>query len=375
MLKYLLLFLLPLVFMTGLSGSTIERATAHGLHDIDLAITDSTLSKRPAILIAWRNTQKIFEAEVLVRNFGQDEGHGEVKLEIVDELGNVLMSRPESGPGIPVVVPGRDEGGLDGAVVQILGSKAANQLIDRLDRQAVHYSIRATVDTLEGDANDLNNVNSKTYNTETRVFPQSTNFFTYRFGNPGTLPRKIRLELAHNDLPEGWSVVSVPAAGSEIEIPAGGSVQGYATLSAGEAVPDGSFSDITFSAIDLASWTIYDKREWYAVSDNQPPTISEDTVVEVTDGEVYVELVATDEHSGIKEASGVKVEFSVDGGITFSNKVMAYLDGNFVEPTLFQAYLGPFAANTELDIWISASDSAGNVTRKQMQTIIIPPQS
>jgi hypothetical protein len=49
---------------------------------VDLGIADDQLLERPAIRVAWRNSQEILQVEVAIRNGGDQVGHGKLYLEL-----------------------------------------------------------------------------------------------------------------------------------------------------------------------------------------------------------------------------------------------------------------------------------------------------
>src|SRR5438876_398151 len=86
----------PFVFMAialyctaGLSASESATPTRHG---VDLGVGRGSDSHRPNILVAWRNTERVLEVEVLVRNLGDQAGRGNVRLEICDDEGRQLLT-------------------------------------------------------------------------------------------------------------------------------------------------------------------------------------------------------------------------------------------------------------------------------------------
>jgi|GEM_PF-3301284 len=343
---------------------------AHPYRYVDLGITSSEVTNRPAILIAWRNTHKIFEAEVQIRNFGEREGSGKVYMEILDEKGDVLMRRPEPGQEVKVTIPPASQGGKEGKIVQILGSKDANRLLDQLDREKAKYAIRATVLPLQGDVNDANNVSVRTYNTVTLAHASGTFFYPYYFKNTSSKMLSGKLSITATNIPKDWKIIPETKEISGVELKPGQMFQGHIMVETGTKVTEGQFLDLQFTLTDTKTQNVFDKREWYLVADNHPPEIREtDIDVNNKKGEINLQLVAHDKISGIAEASGVKIEYSTDGGITFSNKVATYIDGNFIKPTRFQALLGPFSPGASIDIWASVNDSAGNITRRKLKRV------
>jgi hypothetical protein len=364
-----------IVVAASLSAMPPEPGATHSLHEIDLTIGATSSWGRPGILIAWRNTFKVFEAEILVQNLGKDPGRGKVHIEIVDPEGQVLMRRPEHG-GVSVALPGRGEGGLDGKLVQILGSTAANQLLDRLDRDSVPYTIRAKVETLEGDLNPRNNVSGKTYNSESRIDPGEVVQFNYLLSNRSAIANTFRIELEHAPLPPGWELSEEPGDGSFIELGPGEIRHAFVRIKRPHDDNGDRRVDVVVRIINQRLNTVSDIKEWFLAADTSPPTMNvPDELLTVSSGILHAEIVAHDRVSGVREASGVRLEYSTDGGLTFSNKVMAYADGNFIEPTRFIADVGPFAPGTEIDVAVSVSDSVGNVVRRDLGRVIVRSDS
>lgn len=348
-----------------------SEASPHSIHDIDLAIGDHSSWERPSILIAWRNTFKIFEAEVLVKNLGSDTGRGNVHLEIVNEDGSLLLTKPNSGSEVTVEVPGRDGGGLDGVLVQILGTKEANQLIDRLDRDGVKYSIRAHVETLEGDADPINNISSKTYNSETKIRAGETVTQHFEIKNPSKVDDVFFLTYETNTPAQSdWKVEL--GTGNRVALRAGETRRIPISVSAAKNLSEPNRFDLRLKVLQERLNAVSDIKEWFlAIDETSPALFDDEEIVETYDGFAHVEVLASDSGSGIKEASGVKLEYSTDDGVTFSNKVMAYLDGNFLNPTRFLGEVGPFLPGTHVNLAVSASDSVGNISRKDLGVIEI----
>ncbi|ASQ02365.1 hypothetical protein GOC87_03800 [Sinorhizobium meliloti] len=341
--------------------------TAHDLSDIDLAIGGSSSWGRPAILIAWRNTNKVFEAEVLVQNLGRDPGKGRVFIEIVDPDGQVLMRRPEAGQEVEVSVNGKDSGGLEGELVQVMGSPQANQLIDRMDRDHIPYTIRAVIETAEGDIDRSNNVSGKTYNNEARVDKGSREQFSYRLSNSSEKPLSLLIEIDSAGFPEDWALETNPKTGEFINLAAGETVHGQLAISQAGSEFRQQRGTLVLRAIDVSTDRVFDVREWYVAADAIQPSLDDrEQVIEVLNGSIHVEVVAHDPQSGIKEASGVRLEYSTDEGVTYSNKVMAYADGNFMDPTRFSTEIGPFVPGTKVQLSLSVSDSVGNILRREL---------
>jgi hypothetical protein len=73
-----LLLLLGIVILIG--AVSLAQTAPPEKHGVDLGIGRGTDSHRPNILVAWRNTERILEVEVLVRNLGDQVGKGNVRL-------------------------------------------------------------------------------------------------------------------------------------------------------------------------------------------------------------------------------------------------------------------------------------------------------
>lgn len=348
------------------------RADVNGLN-YNTASTYGATYDRPAILIAWRNTAQILEVEVLVVNNGRDQGQGKVHIEVLDEYGKTLARMPALGADPLVTVPGRDDRGKEGILVQISGSKVLNKLIDRLDRDRQRYYIKAAVDTVGEDLNPIDNVKVKSYNRDFRARPGAVHFFDYYFTNTTDQPQSFRWYLDMSPLPKGWEMEARPSPGETLTLQPGQSVQGNMLVRAPREIIEGDRVEICMSGLN-ANNEVVAQTEWHLVNDNEPPEIISPSISETENNKIAVELTAHDILSGIYEASGVKAEYSTDGGTTFSTRVISYVYGSFVNPTLFKTLLGPFADDTDVQVTLSAMDLAGNIERTEPVTIHITPK-
>jgi hypothetical protein len=335
------------------------------------ADADQVNYNRPAILIAWRNTAQILEVEVLVTNKGLDQGQGKVHVEVLDEYGRMLARMPTAGQDVLVTVPARDEGGKQGILAQIGGSKVLNKLIDRLDRDHSKYYIKAVVETIGKDQNPLDNAKVKSYNRDFRARPGSVHFFDYFFTNTTDRPLALRWYLDMSPLPKGWEMEARPAPGNAMTLAPNQSIQGNIIVRTPREIIEGDRVEIRMSGINVDN-EIITQTEWHLVNDNDPPEIISPSIVATQDGSIELELTAHDILSGIYEASGVKGEYSTDGGATYSTRVISYVYGSFVNPTLFKTKLGPFAENAEVQVTLSVMDTAGNVERTPSTIVRIP---
>ena len=336
----------------------------------NVATTFGATYNRPAILIAWRNTAQILEVEVLVVNNGRDQGQGRVHIEVLDEYGKTLARMPTPGAEPLVTVPGRDDGGKEGNLVQISGSKALNTLIDRLDRDRQKYYIKAVVDTVGEDLNPIDNIKVKSYNRDFRARPGAVHFFDYYFTNTSDQPQEMRWYLDMSPLPKGWEMEARPGPGETLTLQPGQSIQGNMLVRAPREIIEGDRVEIRMSGLNAQN-EVLAQTEWHLVNDNEPPEIISPSITATDDNKIAVQLTAHDILSGIYEASGVKAEYSTDGGATYSTRVISYVYGSFVNPTLFKTQLGPFADNTDVQVTLSAMDIAGNIERTEPVTIHI----
>src|SRR5258708_36226304 len=122
--RYVLLVFMAIACASG-AGLAAESG-AQPKHGVDLGIGRGPDSHRPNILVAWRNTERILEVEVLVRNMGDQPGRGNVRIEICDDEGKQLLATKP----VPVTVPARAEGGEEGTVAQTKGFNRVNIKFD-----------------------------------------------------------------------------------------------------------------------------------------------------------------------------------------------------------------------------------------------------
>jgi hypothetical protein len=347
------------------------------LASVDLAIGLDKKTDRPNLFIAWRNTERILEVELDVKNYGDEQGSGKIVVYILDEEGAVLDSSP--GPAnktVSVAVPPYRKGGKEGKIVQMHGSKSLNLLIDRLDRANVPYSLKAAIITDQPDANPLNNMAVRSFNVNSRARPGCIHFRDYYLRNQSDRTVDLVWKVDTSAIPKGWQVTTVPKDGQTVQVKPSAVVQGHAYIKTPDDLHEGDHVDLRFMAVDKRDNSVFGQSEWFLVYDISPPDITglsysidkETSVVEVS-------LTATDLVSFLKEASGCRVEYSTDGGTTFSNKILAYLDGNFVGPTRFRGELGPFAPRTRLVMSVIVEDIAGNRSQRAFEPIVVGSRS
>src|SRR6267154_1385500 len=108
--------------LVGVFFVTVQASGAEAPHGVDLGIGRGADSHRPNILVAWRNTERILEVEVLVRNRGSEPGRGSLVLDLCDNEGKSLYSTKP----VAVSVPAQQNGGEDGTIVQSKGFRMMN---------------------------------------------------------------------------------------------------------------------------------------------------------------------------------------------------------------------------------------------------------
>jgi hypothetical protein len=341
-----------------------QQADRHG---VDLGITRGADSHRPNILVAWRNTERILEVEVLVRNLGDQPGRGKVRLEICDDEGKQLLTTEP----FAVTVPPRNAGGELGTVVQTKGFRMMNIMFDQLDRLNQRYKLRATVETDGEDLNPLDNVATKAFNVDGRALPATTTTYRYRIANPSDSPLASSVHIDHTAVPSGWTLTADPQPGTPVTLAPHEAFIGYVTVKTPRQLSDGQYVDVQSALVVNENGTkrVLDSDEWYLVATTQPPQVDKPQVTLRPDGAIAVNVAAFDPICGIKEASGVQVAYSLDHGTTFSTRVMAYTRGNFYDKTWFEAVLGPFATGVEVSTVVTVSNNAGIVRRFDLPTV------
>jgi hypothetical protein len=350
-------------------GSMLAHTPQNAKSGVDLGIGRGADSHRPNILVAWRNTERILEVEILVRNLGDREGRGKVRLEICDDEGKQLLATKP----FDVTVPARADGGEEGAVVQTKGFRMMNIMFDQLDRLNQRYKLRASVETEGEDLNPVDNVATKSFNVEGRALPASTTTYRYRLANPSDSAINGTVHIDHTGVPPGWDMTADPPVGTKVALAPREVFIGYITIKTPKKISDGQHIDLQAGLVQSANGKkqVVDLDEWYFVATSQPPQVDKPMLTERPDGGVAVNVAAFDPICGIKEASGVQVAYSLDQGTTFSTRVMAYTRGNFYDKTWFEALLGPFAKDVELSAVVTVSNNAGIVRRFDLPALKI----
>lgn len=336
----------------------------------DLGIGRGLNSHRPNILVAWRNTERILEVEILVRNLSDQAGRGTVRLEIADEVGKTLLATEP----FEVVVPARQDGGEQGTIVQTKGFRLMNIMFDELDRLDQRYKLRAIVQTEGNDLNLLDNVTTKAFNVESRALPGGVSTYRYRIANTREAAVSGTVFLDHTAIPEGWVMNAEPAVGTDVTLAPGEVFTGYVTIKAPQQINQGDYVDLQVGLAEQVNGMarVIDSDEWFLVATDEPPQVDEPTLTVNEDGSVTVNAAAYDPISGIKEASGVQVAYSLDHGTTFSTRVLAYSRGDFYTKTWFEGTLGPFAPGVSLDAVVTVSNNAGIIRRFDLPHVTIP---
>jgi hypothetical protein len=235
-----------------------------------------------------------------------------------------------------------------------------NALIDRNDLTHTQYGVMATIEPLQADADPFNNRKCKTWNVPFRVSREATNVFNFAIANHETEPKKFKWRFVHTDLPRGWEISGAPDDGKEFTLAPGASAHGTLLLRAPTEINQGSFLESRIALVEAETGKVYRQHEWFQVFDEIPPELSNYRAILLPDHTIAIQALVADRHSGVLEATGVTTQFSVDDGKTWARKAHNYKVGNFVNPTLFETVLGPFAPDTRVQVRITALDTAGN---------------
>ncbi len=329
---------------------------------------------RPGILVAWRNTERILETEVRVRNLGTQTARARLTVEILDAEHRVLHSRPDPSAPFIVEVPAADQGGDIGRLVQVPGTLEMNRTLDALDRNLTPYCLRITVDPLLAETNVADNLAVKCYNAAARMVPGGTALHQFTLVNTSNRALRGVIRYEGRALPAGWTMTTDPAEGEAVRL-APHEVRRGTVVVHGPARLDGpAFADIRPRLIDDEG-KVLDKSEFFVAADDTPPEFTEASAAAGPPdrpGTVYVQVRAADSGSGVAEASGASVLFSTDAGRTYARGPLAYADGNFTAPTGFDGTVGPFAPGTVLTMFVTVRDVAGNETATRPLTVRIP---
>lgn len=366
-----LLLLLAVAFALSFTvGSRTDAGSASGT---DLGIGRGSDSHRPNILVAWRNTQRILEVEILVRNLGDKQGRGRVQMEICDEEGKTLLATEP----VAVSVPARSQGGEEGAIVQTKGFKLMNLMFDQLDRMNQRYKLRAHVETEGSDLNLVDNIACKAFNVDSRALPGAKNVYRYRFTNTTDSPVNATVQLDHTAIPSGWILQADPPAGTKLVLGPKEVFVGYLSVNTPKAITEGQYVDFQVALTGMRNGSPYaiDQDEWFLVATSKPPEVDQPTVTLRSDGALQVNVAAFDPICGVREASGVQVAYSLDGGTTFSTRILAYVRGNFYNKTWFEGVLGPFLAGVEVHPVVTVANNAGIIRRFDLAPVkIVEPK-
>jgi hypothetical protein len=354
---------------TGLTDLAIGNIPALG-HPGLAAL--SQRPARPAILIAWRNSAKVLEVETLLENFGVRGAQGRLQLEVLDAKHFPLAHQPAMSTPFVAFAPAASRGGDSGVTVQIPGSRFLNRLLDSIDLANEVYCIRMSVVALGlRDVNPLNNLTAKCYNNAARLLPDGTASSQYFLRNLTRSPVVARLAIRNVGLPAGWRVNSRPHAGSIVRLAPGAAMMGLVTVTGPSRLHEGDFVDIRPT---LATRThVVDASEFYVAADSMPPAVNRAFVAPGRDrNHVYLNVRAIDRGSSVAEASGAAAEWSTDGRITLNQRVLTYVDGNFLSSTGFDTQLGPFPIGTKVELRVRLHDVVGNNFRTAFIHFRIP---
>lgn len=319
-------------------------------------------ASRPGVSIAWRNALQVEEVEVRIRNLGDQPGEGRVWVDVLSESGELLLHLEPPDDQKVIRVPAFERGGREGKILRMKASRELNNLIDRYDRERRRYDVRATVETVEVDANLFDNSKTKSWNIPFSVQPGFTNVYNYIFRNTTTKPATVRWLFEHTPYPAGWKITGVPSLQEPFVLRPAEELRGSLMLIAPLNIQDGSFLEARISLVDEATGAVFMQHEWFQVYDTEPPIVSNYRLVTTADHRLAIQVLVADPGSGVLEATGVTTEYSTDDGRTWSTRAHNYKAGNFIRPTLFEAVLGPFTPGTEVQLRFTAKDTAGNVS-------------
>lgn len=326
-----------------------------------LAADGTGPASRAGLSIAWRNANQVEEVEVRVRNLGSEPGEGRLSVDILDEYGRVLLHLDPPDEQKIVRVPAVDRGGLEGKIVRMKANWQLNNLIDRFDRARIRYNVRGTVETLGKDSDPFDNIKVKSWNIPFRVRPGFTNVYNYTYKNNSDQPIDVQWVFEHTPYPTGWKIEGVPQDKSTFALKPGQVIHGALIMKAPDTLEEGSFVEARLTLTDTKTRLPFQQNEWFQVYDTRPPHVSNYRIVLTDDHHVGIQVLVADKESGVLEATGVTTEYSLDGGRTWSTRAHNYTTGNFVGPTTFETVIGPFQANTAVQLRFSASDTAGNI--------------
>ncbi|TCA01026.1 hypothetical protein [Rhizobium leguminosarum] len=320
-------------------------------------------ASRPGMSIAWRNAAQVEEVEVRVRNLGDTAAEARVWVDILDEEGKSILQLAPPDDMKTIRMPAFLDGGREGKILRMKSSRELNNIIDKFDRDDRRYDVRATVETIGAvDVNPLDNTKGKSWNVPHSVKPDFMNAFNYVFKNDTPQPKTVRWLFERTPYPAGWKIEGIPANNEPFVLAAGEAIRGALTMKAPSKLNEADFLEARLSLIEIDKNTIWQQREWFQVYDTIPPTVTDYRLVMTADHRVAIQVLVSDEGSGVLEATGVTTQFSTNGGLTWAGSAHNYKAGNFVVPTLFEAVIGPFASETDLQIRFTALDTARNST-------------
>jgi len=347
------------------------------------SLSDVVSADRPAILIAWRNTARIRETELLIQNRAERAARARVGIQVLDADHRILAAEPSPQNPVLVDIPSASQGGRAGIVVKVPGRASTNSLFDQLDNAGQSYCIRAVIQPVGvADSNLADNSATKCYNNSARIDSAGNALFQYYLRNDSTRAVNARLVLTRSALPKGWWLEATPRQGSRVHLSPGSAMTGVIALHAPRRVAEGSSVDVRPTLL-AKDGRVVDSSEYFATADHFAPTlsiataspgqlISNDDSASSVSRSVYLNVIGGDAASGLAEAGGVFAEFSTDGGVTRNTRTLAYADGNFVGATRFETNLGPFPEGTKVTLNIVARDVVGNFVRTLPQQVTVP---
>jgi hypothetical protein len=358
---------------------------------------------RPAIQIAWRNSQKLRNTKMLLSNQLRRPVLARIQVQVLNGQHQALTTDPLYTAHLRPA-PAK-------TAIEMLGRRGTNSIFNQLDALDQSYCLAVTVQPLNVPAAEAKSTfGIKCYNNAVKLIPGIPATVPYVLRNRTPAPARVKALLNMTKLPAGWTVR--PAAkdnwSAQILGP-GQATSGWLTITAPRSTRNGTSIDLRPALLDLTTGAVLDGTEIFAAVDSTPPdvvsawaqtayltgTAAQDsqTMSRLQNGYkantslanynknnvghpeagyyLYVMVYAKDEFAGLAEASGMEVSYSTDGGVTSSERTLAYIDGNFFGATSFCTYIGPVPLGTHLTLSIIARNVVGNVSETSTQAFTV----
>jgi hypothetical protein len=358
---------------------------------------------RPAIQIAWRNSQKLRNTKMLLSNHLRRPVLARIQVQVLNGEHQVLTTDP--------LYTARLRPAPAETSIEMLGRRGTNAIFDQLDALDQSYCLAVTIQPLNVPAAEAKSTfGIKCYNNAVKLIPGIPATVPYILRNRTPAPARVKALLNMTKLPAGWTVR--PAAkdnwGTQVLGP-GQATSGWLTITAPRDTRNGTSIDLRPTLMDLTTGAVIDGTEIFAAVDSTPPdvinawaqtayltgTAAQDSqtmsrlqhdyadntsLIKYNKNNVghpeagyylYVMVYAKDQYAGLAEASGMEVSYSTDGGVTSAQRTLAYAEGNFFGATSFCTYIGPVPLGTHLTLSIIARNVVGNVSETSPQTFTV----